>query len=89
MEHIVCHHVLEHIDQHRILSSFQHGFCAMRSCETQPLATIHDFMTNYDNKRQIDIAILDFAKAFDTVPNDKLLYKVQYYGIDGHIHSWI
>ena len=89
MEHIVCHHVLEHLDQHRILSSFQHGFRAMRSCETQLLTTIHDFMTNYDNKHQIDIAILDFAKAFDTVPHDKLLYKIQHYGIDGHIHSWI
>ena len=89
MEHIVCHHVLEHLDQHRILSSFQYGFRAMRSCETQLLTTIHDFMTNYDNKRQIDIAILDFAKAFDTVPHDKLLYKIQHYGIDGHIHSWI
>ena len=27
----------------------------------------------YDKKHQIDIAILDFAKAFDTVPHDKLL----------------
>ena len=44
---------------------------------------------SYDNKRQIDIAILDFAKAFDTVPHEKLLSKINHYGIRGNTHRWI
>ena len=33
--------------------------------------------------------ILDFSKAFDTVPHRRLLYKLQNYGICGTTHAWI
>ena len=32
---------------------------------------------------------MDFAKAFDTVPHHRLLYKLQWYGIQGKTHKWI
>ena len=37
----------------------------------------------------MDIAVLDFAKAFDTVPHDHLLGKIDHYGIGNNTHSWI
>jgi hypothetical protein len=40
------------------------------SCET-----LHDFMKSYDAGLQTDVAILDFSKAFGTVPHNKLLHK--------------
>ena len=44
----------------------------------------------YDKKgSQIDIAVLDFSKAFDTVPHDGLLSKLKHYGVDKHIWQWI
>ena len=44
----------------------------------------------YDKKgRQIDIAVLDFSKAFDTVPHDGLLSKLKHYSIDKNICQWI
>ncbi|KAI8486316.1 DTW domain-containing protein 2 [Branchiostoma belcheri] len=42
-----------------------------------------------DQNLQIDAVVLDFSKAFDTVPHQRLLSKLQYYGIKGHILSWL
>ena len=64
-------------------------FRAGYSCETQLAVTIDDFTRNYDLGSQTDIAILDFSKAFDTVPHDKLLHELDAYGIRGPLLSWI
>jgi hypothetical protein len=42
-----------------------------------------------DLKEQIDLILLYFSKAFDKVPHERLLYKMEYYGIRGHMNSWI
>ena len=46
-------------------------------------------MRNSEKNIQTDVAILDFSKAFDTVPHRKLLHKLNAYGIKGSLHSWI
>ena len=89
-EHIICRHVLDHLEQHKILTDLQHGFRSGRSCETQLITTFQDIAEMYDKKgSQIDIAVLDFSKAFDTVPHDGLLSKLKHYGIDKNIWQWI
>ena len=67
MEHIVCKHILSHLDTHRILTQYQHGCHKAHSCESQLLLTVNDLMCSYDKKIQTDVAILDFSRAFDTV----------------------
>ena len=46
-------------------------------------------LKSYDKGKQIDMAILDFSKAFDTVPHKKLLHKLDQYGITGPAHRWL
>ena len=89
LEHIVCRHILTHLEKHKILSDLQHGFRSGHSCESQLIITINDLLEAYNDKDQIDLVILDFSKAFDTVPHQKLLHKLKNYGIDGKINGWI
>ena len=60
-----------------------------RHCESQLLMTTHDFLTRLDKKHTVDIAVLDFSKAFDSVPHKRLLRKLRLYGIEGRNLAWI
>ena len=62
---------------------------AKRSTETQLIQTIHDISKSLDKKEIVDMAILDFTKAFDKVPHKRLIHKLNYYGITGSIATWI
>ena len=42
-----------------------------------------------DNLHQVNLILLDFCKAFDTVPHHRLLLKLQLYGITNKTHTWI
>jgi hypothetical protein len=75
LEHIVVTSILNHLDAHKILVDCQHGFRAKRSCETQLLTLSHELAENLHKSIQTDLSILDFFKAFDKVPHNKLLMK--------------
>ena len=55
----------------------------------QSYITVDDLARNIDNKVQTDVLILDFQKAFDTVPHTRLIQKLDFYGIRGNILKWI
>ena len=42
-----------------------------------------------DRGVQVDLVVLDFAKAFDTVPHESVLGKLKFYGIDDNINRWV
>ena len=88
-EHILVSNILSHLEEHAILTDCQHGFRARRSCETQLIGLYHDLAQSLDKKKQTDLAILDFSKAFDRVPHQRLLKKLAHYGVQGNTHKWI
>ena len=42
-----------------------------------------------ENRKQLDVILLDFSKAFDKVPHRRLLLKLHHYGIRGTTQQWI
>jgi hypothetical protein len=48
LEHIICRHLLKHLEKNRILTNLNHGFRSGYSCETQLITTINDFLQEHD-----------------------------------------
>ena len=80
---------MKHLEQHNILTDHQHGFRAKRSTEAQLIQTVHDISKSLDERKTVDMAILDFTKAFDKVPHKRLILKLKYYGITYPLSTWI
>ena len=60
------------------------------SCETQMIEALHDWIGIMNQGQgQIDVILLDFSNAFDTVPHQRLLRKLNSYGIRHHTLNWI
>jgi len=90
MEHIIFHVCMSHLENNNIINSSQHGFRPeYYSCTSQLIKIIEYVAKNMDSLKQADIIFLDFAKAFNTVPHQKLLKKLQYYAINNNTYYWI
>ena len=89
LEHIVHSHVMKYLEANNILVDIQHGFRQKRSTETQLLSTIQDILNALNDGKTTHLAILDFSKAFDKVPHERLLLKLNSYGIGGSLNNWI
>ena len=89
MESIIRDKLMEFIDERDLLSDDQHGFRSGRSCVTQLLEIVEIWSSMLDEGGGIDVVYLDFRKAFDSVPHERLLKKVKSYGIQGNLLCWI
>ena len=89
MEHVICTHIHSHLKKNGLLTPVQHGFRKSHSCESQLLTTLDDLYSSFDASHQTDVGVLDFSRAFDTVPHQRLLGKLAHYGIQGNINRWI
>ena len=70
------------------ICKWQYGFLPGRSTVSQPIQVVHEYAKNMKKNRQVDIIYLDFAKAFDKVPHNKLLFKLESLGIRGNLLAW-
>ena len=89
LEHILYHHIMDNINTNSILIDQQFGFISGHSCETQLISVVEDIHFAMDHSHQVDVIFIDFQKAFDKVPHQRLLTKLCYYGIQGKIHEWL
>ena len=83
LEHAIHTSIISHLERNNILKDCQHGFRKRRSCETQLILTNSDLARGLNDKQQIDAILLDFSKALDRVPHQRLLLKLKHFGIWG------
>ena len=90
LEHVVHSNVMNHFLHNDILCDNQHGFQAKRSCETQLFATLQSIANQLrSGKDQVNVILLDFFQRVDKDPHQRLLHKLDNYGVRGDTLHWI
>ena len=89
LESLVRTRVIEHLDRNNLINEAQHGFCEGRSCLTNLLETLEAWTQIIEEGDGIDVAYLDFRKAFYLVSHKHLIFKMSKYGINGPILDWV
>ena len=89
MEKIIRDHINKHMQLNKLYSPHQHGFRKGRSCSTQLLEVTEDWTKLLDEDNSVDCIYLDYKKAFDSVPHQRLMIKLHAYGIRGKLWKWI
>lgn len=89
MERILNKRLLQHLEQHSLLSPCQHGFRPGRSCESALASTVHMLSSSLDERVPCQLLQLDFKQAFDRVDHIILRQKMSKMGITGCLMNWI
>ena len=81
--------ITSHFQMYNLIKESQHGFMRKKSCLTNLLEFL-EYVTEYvDNGEPVDVIYLDFQKAFDKVPHQRLMLKLVSLGVNGRVASWI
>ena len=89
MERLIADKLLSFAQQNNLIPPQQHGFVPNRSTTTNLLSTTQAWIKDLDSRKPTDVIYLDFAKAFDRVPHQRLLHKLHHFGIRGKILKWL
>ena len=89
MEKIIKNHILEFLEATSAINKEQFGFMKRRSTLTQLLECLNIWTQSLDKGIPMDVIYLDVSKAFDTVNHQKLISKLDFYGIRSKWLDWI
>ena len=77
MEKIIRNYIVDHMKINRLFSNKQYGFISGRSTSLQLLTVLDKWTAALDKGQAVDCIYMDFQKAFDKVPHNRLLSKIK------------
>ena len=89
VERIIHSEVLSSLEAHHLISTYQYGFRRGHSTSHLLLETVNDWPKALECRDSCHCLLLDFAKAFDSVPHQRLLLRLQSLGVCGQLLRWI
>ena len=95
MERSVKGRLITHLEMNNLIGDSQLGLRNKRSCLTGLFDFFARVIDTYDtdNNKAVDPVYLDFQKAFNNVPHERLMLKANAHGIQGDaarcIQSWL
>ena len=73
LETIIRDHMMDFLVKHKLINTSEHGFLKARSCLTNLLCFFEEITKWVDDGSPVDVIYLDFQKAFDKVPHQRLI----------------
>ena len=88
LEKCVKLHVVDFLNEHKIITIAQSGFTQGDSTIYQLLSIYDDFLKSLDNNIKTQAIFFDISKAFDRVWHKGLLHKLRVIGINDQLLTW-
>ena len=68
--------MMDFLIKHELINPSQHGFLKAKSCRTNWLCFFEAIKKCVDDGSAVDVIYFDFQKAFDKVPHQRLIRKL-------------
>ena len=88
-EKIIVDKLIDFLQLHNLINRQQPGFLKQHSTATNLLDSLNDWTLSLSTHQSTAIAYIDFQRAFDSVSHEKLIHKLNSYGISGNLLHWI
>ena len=89
LERIIVDQLAKHVKDNLLQCKQQHGFTPGKSTVTNLLEALNIWSEALMHGIPVDVLYLDYAKAFDSVPHERLLRRVRSFGITDLALAWI
>ncbi|KAF2352240.1 Reverse transcriptase domain [Trinorchestia longiramus] len=89
IERLLKVRITKHFNDQNLITGTQHGFREKRICLTNLFDFFGEVNHIYDRTKAVNLVYLVFQKAFDKVPHERLMAKVEAHGIRCNYSQWI
>lgn len=81
IESLMHNQLYSYFENHNLLSKSQFGFRVGRSTTDAVMEIVNYTLSSLDNKESVAISLMDLTRAFDCVPYNVILQKLEFYGV--------